>query len=89
MAVTYGSGGKIILCSEAADAVTGLLKIRDINWIKPTNSGDDLVITTTGGKAICSMTGLENSDQKREIRQWVDGIIIGTLDSGSVEVVLE
>lgn len=89
MAVTYGAGGKVVLFAAASDAITGLQKVRDIYWIKPANAGDDLVVTNSADKVICSMTGQENTDQKREIREWVNGVKIGTLDSGAVEVVLE
>lgn len=90
MAVTYGAGSNIILMSAALDAVTGLRKVRDIRWIKPAAAGDDLSVTNTAGEVICNMTAdAGNSDQHREVRQWVDGIILAVRDSGSLEVVLE
>jgi hypothetical protein len=90
MAISYESGGNVIIMAAEADAITGLHKIRNINWIKPTTAGHDLSITDTAGKVICKMTtAVNNQDQTREIRQWHDGIIVAVLDSGTVEVVLE
>lgn len=89
MAVSYGEGGKLILLAAATDAVTGLFFVKDIRWIKPTAAGHGLVVTNnaTDDDIVASATAdAANSDQTICINDWVNGLYIKTLGSGSVEV---
>jgi len=87
MAVTYGAEGKIIEFGAQADAVTGMVYVKCVEWIKATTAGHDLVVQNTASKTIAKSTcDTNNQDIVKYVNQWVEGIKISTLDSGTVLV---
>ena len=81
---------KTLILPAAADAVTGLLKIRYIRWEQITTAGDDLILDTTAGVNIVTLTA-ENATDGIDIPidETVDGIVVTTMDSGRVIVFLD
>jgi hypothetical protein len=86
MAVTYGEGGKLITMTAAEDTVEGLVLVKSIRWVKPATAGDDLVIQDGAGtKTVSQMTcSTQYGDEVDYIEDWVNGLHLETLDSGTV-----
>jgi hypothetical protein len=86
MAVTYEEGGKLIKMTAAEDTVSGLQKVKSIRWVKPATAGDDLVMQNGAGtKTVSQMTcSVQYTDEVDFIDNWIDGLHLETIDSGSV-----
>jgi hypothetical protein len=91
MAVSYEDGAKTILFGALNDAITGMVKVKYIRWIKPTTAGHGLVIQNTGSKVVCQMTCDTANEDGNTLRidDWINGLKVTTLGSGTVEVRIE
>ena len=90
MAVTRAA--RVIKMTEAEDYVTGGMQIYAIRWVKPTTDGDDLLISDTAGNEIFAEAAIANVGASIVFARKafpVEGLVLTTLDSGTVYIYLE
>lgn len=86
MAVT-GNPGRAQKFTAAADVRTGRVFINTIGVLDFAAAEDAAVITDSNGNEIISFSAVVAHDSPSQIlNEWYDGIIIATLDSGTVEI---
>lgn len=88
MAVT-GFNVNILKMTAAADAQTGRLHIDYIKWVGATTASHTLSVTNTAGAIIFeSEADGANFIDLHPMDKWVNGVIVATMDSGTLYVFL-
>lgn len=88
MAVT-GFNVNVLKMTAAADAQTGMLHVGYIRWINGGAADDECEITNTAGDILFnSIADGANFIDLHPLFQWVNGVIVSTLSSGTVFIYL-
>ena len=83
------SGERVVTMTAAADAITGTKIVESMRWIGVT-AGDDLVVDDSAGNIIWVAKAETNNftDAITFGPQQFDGVVVDTIDSGTLYVYL-
>ena len=80
---------QILKSTTALDAQTGMLHVGYIRWINGAAADDECEVTDTAGNVLFnSIADGANFIDLHPLFKWVNGVIISTLDSGTVFIYL-
>ena len=82
-----GTNTNVITMTSAADTITGKVILETIRWIG-TTAGDDLIIDDSAGNLVFQSKAETNNftDSMSFSHMVFDGLVIDTIDSGTVYV---